>query len=215
MSKCTENEFVILDFETTGLSPEYARVIEVGAVIIKGMEVIDTVSQLMHPGCSIPYFITNITGITNQMVRGQPTPEKFMPTLHQFIGNRPILAHNAIFDMKFLIAEMNNIGKKIDNPFLCTLKLARRLITSPDYKLTTLTSHLKLQVAKNHQSHRALHDVMATFQLWLHIKKLVTDRTIHEPDFNFYTKLEQQPKNTISKLFKQYFNHSSSESHPF
>lgn len=203
MAKKTIDEFVILDFETTGLSPSYARVIEVGAVLVKGTKIIDTMSQLMHPGCSIPYFITDITGITNQMVRGKPTPEAFMPMLHTFIKDRPILAHNATFDMKFLIAEMQNIGKKIDNPFLCTLKLARRLITSPDYKLTTLTSHLKLKIAKNHQSHRALDDVMATFHLWLHIQKLVSDRADCKPDFSFYTKLEKHPKNKISKLFEQ------------
>ncbi|HRA42556.1 MAG TPA: 3'-5' exonuclease, partial [Gammaproteobacteria bacterium] len=78
------DELVILDFETTGLSPNYARVIEVGAIIISGEKIVDKLSQLMYPGCSIPYFITDITGITNQMVKGQPSPEKFMPTLKKF-----------------------------------------------------------------------------------------------------------------------------------
>jgi len=197
------NEFVILDFETTGLSPEYARVIEVGAVIVRDAKVIDTVSQLMYPGHSIPYFITDMTGITNQMVRGKPTPEKFMPTLHKFIGNRPILAHNASFDKKFLLSEMSNIGKKIENSFLCTLKLARRLILAPNYKLTTLTSHLKLKVSNSHQAHRALSDVMATLQVWLYIKKQVSERMEKEPDFNFFMKLEKHPKNKITKLFEQ------------
>jgi DNA polymerase-3 subunit epsilon len=203
MVKENLDEVVILDFETTGLSPAYARIIEVGAVVVKGEKVIDTVSQLMHPGCYIPGFITDITGITNQMVKGKPIPEKFMPTLYKFIGNRPILAHNAAFDQKFLVAEMENIGKKIVNPFLCTLKLARRLIVAPDYKLTTLTSHLKLKVSKSHQAHRALDDVMATLQVWLHIKKQVSERTKTKPDFNFFTKLEKQPKGKISKLFEQ------------
>ena len=145
------DELVILDFETTGLSPNYARVIEVGAIIISGEKIVDKLSQLMYPGCSIPYFITGITGITNQMVKGQPSPEKFMPTLKKFIGARPILAHNASFDQKFLISEMENIGNRIDNKFLCTLKLARRLILdAPDYKLTTLTSHLKIKPLKEH-----------------------------------------------------------------
>src|SRR5947207_1516572 len=118
-------EVVILDFETTGLSPSYARVIEVRAIIVQGTKIVAQISQLMHPGSPVPYFITRITGITNQMLKGQPTPEAFMPKLKSFIGPRPILAHNASFDQSFLIAEMENAGITMDNTFLCTLKLAR------------------------------------------------------------------------------------------
>ena len=164
------DELVILDFETTGLSPNYSRVIEVGAVIISGTKVVDQLSQLMHPGCSIPYFITDITGITNQM-----------------------------------ISEMKNIGKRIDNKFLCTLKLARRLILdAPDYKLTTLTSHLKIKTPKEHKAHRALNDVMATLEIWLYIKKYVANYIKASPDFNFFEKLMKHPKNNILKLLDNY-----------
>lgn len=161
-------EFVILDFETTGLSPSYSRVIEVGALLVKQDKVVKRLSQLMNPGFDIPDFITEITGITDEMVRGQPRPEKFMPTLKRFIGNRPVLAHNASFDQSFLMSEMDYIGKKITNRFLCTLKLSRRLIyDAPNYKLSTLIKHLKIKMPKDHQSHRALHDVMSTFHLCL------------------------------------------------
>jgi DNA polymerase-3 subunit epsilon len=199
------DELIILDFETTGLSPSYARVIEVAAIIVRGTEVVDRISQLMYPGFSIPYFITNITGITNQMVRGQPTPEKFMPQLKKFIGARPILAHNASFDQKFLVSEMENIGKRIDNKFLCTLKLARRLILdAPDYKLTTLTSHLKIKTPKEHKAHRALSDVMATLGVWLHMKKYVANHLKSTPDFNFFEKLINESKNNTLKLLGNY-----------
>ena len=199
------DELVILDFETTGLSPNYARVIEVGAIIISGEKIVDKLSQLMYPGCSIPYFITDITGITNQMVKGQPSPEKFMPTLKKFIGARPIIAHNASFDQKFLISEMENIGKRIDNKFLCTLKLARRLILdAPDYKLTTLTSHLKIKTLKEHKAHRALDDVMATLGVWLHIKEYVTNYIKSSPDLKFFEKLMKHPKNNILNLLDKY-----------
>lgn len=199
------DELVILDFETTGLSPAYARVIEVGAILIRGTEIVDTVSQLMYPGCPIPYFITDITGITNQMLKGKPTPEKFMPKLKNFIGNRTILAHNASFDQKFLVSEMENIGKSIDNKFLCILKLARRLILDvPDYKLTTLTSHLKLKISKDHKAHRALNDVMATFGVWLYIKDYVSDYIKTSPDLSFFLKLIRQPKSNTLKLLSSY-----------
>jgi DNA polymerase-3 subunit epsilon len=204
--KIVTDELVILDFETTGLSPAYARVIEVAAVRIKGGKVVDTLSQLMHPGHSIPYFITEITGITNQMIKGMPSPEKFMPTLIKFIGDRPILAHNASFDQKFLVAELANTGKAINNTFLCTLKLARRLIQNvPDYKLSTLTACLKLKVSADHKAHRALSDVTATFQLWLHMKKLVASHIDKEPDFSLFLKLEKQPKAKILKFLDKHF----------
>jgi DNA polymerase-3 subunit epsilon len=199
------NKLVILDFETTGLSPAYARVIEVGAILIEDTKIVDKLSQLMYPGCSMPSFITDITGITNEMVKGKPSPEKFMPKLKEFIGNRPILAHNASFDQKFLISEMENVGKKVDNRFLCTLKLSRRLITNaPDYKLTTLVSHLKIKPPGIQQAHRALYDVMSTFQLWLHMKKYVMDLINTTPDFDFFVKLERQPKSKISHLLDKY-----------
>ncbi len=195
------DELVILDFETTGLSPSYARVIEVAAIIIRGTEVVAEISQLMNPGVSIPYFITDITGITNQMVKGKPSPEQFIPKLNNFIGNRPILAHNAAFDQKFLLSEMENIGKNMDNQFLCTLKLARRLIfDAPNYKLTTLTSHLKIKISKDHKAHRALNDVMVTLGVWLHMKEMVSSRIRANPDLGFFVELMQKTKHETLKL---------------
>jgi DNA polymerase-3 subunit epsilon len=202
------DELIILDFETTGLSPDYARIIEVGAVLIKGDKIVDKTSQLLYPGSSIPYFITEITGITNQMVKGQPRPEQFMPTLRAFIGNRPILAHNALFDQKFLISEMNFAGIQLDNPFLCTLKLARRLVDNAlNYKLTTLVSHLNIKVPKDHRAHRALNDVIMTFHVWSHLKQHVTDYINAIPDLDLFFKLSSQPKNKILKLLD---NHKKS-----
>jgi DNA polymerase-3 subunit epsilon len=195
------DELVILDFETTGLSPSYARIIEVGAIIIKENIVVDKISQLLYPGSSIPQFITSITGITNQMVKGKPTPEKFMPTLKKFIGNKPILAHNASFDQKFLISEMENIGISIENPFLCTLKLARRLLpNAPNHKLGTLASYLALKIPKNHQAHRALDDVMVTNQIWNHLKNTVTNHIKTEPDLDLFLMLSSVAKNKIAQL---------------
>jgi len=199
------DELVILDFETTGLSPTYARVIEVGAILVKNEAIVGKLSQLMDPGCFIPYFITDITGITNQMIRGKPSPEKFMPELKQFIGNRPILAHNASFDEKFLVSEMENIGKQIDNKFLCTLKLSRRLIPdSPNYKLSTLTSHLKVKLSKEHKAHRALNDVMSTFHVWMYLKEYVSKSINSSPCFELLSKLERQPKNKITDFLAKH-----------
>lgn len=201
------DELVILDFETTGLSPDYARVIEVGAIVLKDDIVVDTFSELMYPGSSIPHFITTITGITNQMVKGKPSPEKIMPKLKKFIGNRLIMCHNATFDQKFLISEMENIGEIIRNPFLCTLKLTRRLLPhAPDYKLTTLASYLKIKHAKDHQAHRALDDVMTTLQVWLHLKQVVTEHIKSAPTFDLLHKISQYPKSNSMKILQKHMS---------
>jgi DNA polymerase-3 subunit epsilon len=197
------DELIILDFETTGLSPNFARIIEVGAVLVKGNKVIDQITQLLHPGSSIPFFISELTGITNQMLKGKPTPESFMPTLHSFIGKRPILAHNALFDQKFLISEMHRIGIEICNPFLCTLKLARRLIHDvPNYKLTTLTEHLKFKTHKAHKAHRALDDVLVTVDLWLHMHNIVSKYINTHPELNIFFHLENLAKHKIKTFLK-------------
>lgn len=191
-------ELVILDFETTGLSPSYARIIEVGAVLVRQSKIVKSFSQLMHPGCAIPYFITQITGITNKMVKDMPSPEEIMPKLKEFIGERLILAHNATFDKSFFYAEMENAGVKTANPFLCTMKLARRIILDPpNYKLNTLISHLKVKLPKEHQAHRALHDVVSTFYLWGHLKKRINKNKDRTMDLDFLKKLESMPKSKV------------------
>lgn len=109
-------ELVILDFETTGLSAEKHRVIEIGAVIInwKG-EIVDTFQTLCNPPLTgkLNGFITKLTGITTGMLAGKPSTAAAMEELFTFIGTRPIVAHNASFDSKFLTAEMKRINKTI------------------------------------------------------------------------------------------------------
>jgi DNA polymerase-3 subunit epsilon len=126
-SACSSNEVVVLDFETTGLTPLYHRTIEVGAVLVCRNRIEKTFSELMDPGSYIPAFITSLTGISDDMVEGKPAPEEVMPRLREFIGERPIVAHNASFDRRFLTAEMERAGLKLRNPVLCTLLLSRRL----------------------------------------------------------------------------------------
>jgi DNA polymerase III epsilon subunit-like protein len=102
----TCDEVVILDFETTGLSSDYDRTIEVGALLVRNHTIIDEFVELMNPGFAVPSFITSFTGISNAMLKGKPKPEIIMPKLLDFIGKRPIVAHNASFDKRFLMAEL-------------------------------------------------------------------------------------------------------------
>jgi DNA polymerase-3 subunit epsilon len=192
-------EFAVIDFETTGLGADYCRIIEVAAVIVRDGKVADFFVQLMHPGCHIPFFITAITGITNAMVKGKPSPEAVMPDLMRFLGDRPCIAHKASFDSNFYHAEMNRAGIAHERSFFCTMLLSRRLIQdSPDHQLGTLTEHLKLPKPREGSCHRALYDVLLTVELWKHIAGIVCERIGGKtPDHEIYQTLMRIPKAVV------------------
>jgi DNA polymerase-3 subunit epsilon len=175
-------EVVVLDFETTGLSPDYARIIEVGAAVFCNGEVRETFEELMDPGIFLPSCITELTGISRAMLRGKPRPEAVMPRLRDFIGNRVVVAHNASFDGKFLNAEMSRAGLSFASPLLCTLLLARRLLPGlPSYKLEILARHLDID---SDCFHRALDDVIVTGNLWHRLCQTVANATgLRRPDY--------------------------------
>jgi DNA polymerase-3 subunit epsilon len=189
-------EFAVIDVETTGLSADYCRVIEVAAVIVRDGKVADSFVQLMHPGCRIPFFITAITGIANTMVKGKPNPETVMPDLMRFLGDRPCIAHKASFDSSFYHAEMNRAGIAHKRNFFCTMLLSRRLIQdSPDHQLGTLTDHLNLSKPHEGNCHRALYDVLLTVELWKHIEKIICEKVGgRAPDHEIYQTLMRIPK---------------------
>ena len=97
----------IIDFETTGLSPnEGARATEIAAIILQGGRIVRRYQSLMNAGVRIPFFITDLTGITNEMVRNAPSSAKVMREVADFVGGLPLVAHNASFDRKFWDAEL-------------------------------------------------------------------------------------------------------------
>jgi DNA polymerase-3 subunit epsilon len=160
--------FCVIDFETTGSSPDQDRITEIGAAKYRGGECIGTFQTLVNPGCAIPPFITILTGITESMVFPAPRIESLLGTLTHFIGDAVIVAHNARFDVSFLNAALVRDDREpLRNPIIDTVPLARRLVRDEvkDCKLGTLAAHFRLP----HQpSHRALDDALATGDL-LHL----------------------------------------------
>tara|TARA_R110002110_G_scaffold415856_3_gene658497 strand:+ start:77032 stop:77685 length:654 start_codon:yes stop_codon:yes gene_type:complete len=198
------DEVVILDFETTGLSAQYERVIEVGAALVKGNQVTETFSQLCYPGTSISPCITELTGITNSMLKGQPKPEIVMSKLHEFIDRRPILAHNASFDRQFLFAEMGRSKLEVPNSILCTLLLSRRIILDvTNHKLVTLKQYIKFNSKKTHQDHRALDDVKVTAALWVFLRKEI-EKSIgsNNLDVDIFQNICKVPKSQVQTKLK-------------
>ena len=158
---------IVIDFETTGLSPGYGdRTIEVGAVLISSSQIVDRFQSLMNPGMRISGFIEDYTGITNRMLSKAPSINEVMHKLKVFLGQHHLVAHNASFDSRFLDAELDRINHKRKNEFACSMLTSRRLYPeAPNHKLETLVRYKNLKTDGTH--HRALADAEMTAHLWL------------------------------------------------
>lgn len=162
----------VIDFETTGMTPDMGdRATEVAVVIVENGRIVDQYQSLMNTGAYITGFIEELTGISNAMIRKAPPAKQVMGEMAEFVGSVPLVAHNASFDCKFLDAEWSRIGHQRQQEFACSMLLSRRIYpTAPNHKLGTLVCHLGLPSAVRH--HRALADAEMTAYLWL---RMVSD----------------------------------------
>ncbi|MEF9951231.1 MAG: PolC-type DNA polymerase III [Clostridium sp.] len=158
------DEFVVFDIETTGLNKVTEEITEIGAVKVKNGEIIETFSALVNPLKPIPYEITKLTGITNEMVKGKDSIDRVMPKFLEFIGDIPVVAHNAKFDTGFIIEKCTKLNLKFSNVIVDTLTLARWLLKDlKRHKLNILTEHFNIKL-DNH--HRAVDDAVATAHIF-------------------------------------------------
>lgn len=162
--------FVCLDFETTGLSGTRDAVTEIGAVKVLEGEVVQRFSTLVNPGRPIPPRVVSLTGISNDMVEDYPRIQELLPVFLGFLGELPLVAHNAKFDCKFLERDLERMGRTIDNPVADTLQQARlRCPGLPSYKLGYLTGYFSIPLS---DAHRAWCDAEATARLYLKLQEL-------------------------------------------
>ncbi|MGY3041377.1 DNA polymerase-3 subunit epsilon [Rhodanobacter sp. TND4EL1] len=165
-----DQPIVMLDFETTGLSPVMGdRITEVAALRVVGGVVVDRYVTLINCGVRIPSFVTGLTGISQRMVDGAPAVAKVVPELLDFIGDDALAAHNAGFDAKFLLAESARLGLSPRyRGLICSLKLARRMLPGQgSYKLGGLAQ--ALNISWRGAAHRAEADAEVSTRLLLHI----------------------------------------------
>lgn len=157
-------DYIVLDFETTGLRAGADKIIQIGAIKYVNHEVKDMFNTFINPSRHIPITVTRLTGISNEMVEWAPSIEEKIEELLEFIGDLPIIAHNASFDMGFLYALDAIEGVEIPTyTVIDTVKLARKKITqTPNHKLTTLTDFLQLE----HDAHDAIGDCLATAAIY-------------------------------------------------
>lgn len=165
-------EFTVIDVETTGLSPRYCSIIEIGMVKVKNLQITETYSSLVNPQRDIPYYITQLTGITDKDVYEAPMFEDIALKVSGFIGSSIMAGHNFSFDASFLRKEFEYAGiEKPDSHALCTLKLARRMYPMLRSKsLGNICNHLGV---RNMNAHRALDDAKVTAEILIRMIRIL------------------------------------------
>ena len=163
-----EAPVAFVDLETTGGSPAYGRVIEVGIVAAQGGALEYEWSTLVNPGGAIPYGIQQFTGITDQMMEDAPPFEDIAADLVRRFEGRLFVAHNARFDYGFLREEFRRVGVRFESRVICTVRLSRRVNPSlPRHNLDMLIAYRGIDIS---QRHRALPDAQALWQFWCDLR---------------------------------------------
>ncbi len=148
-----DDEMVVFDLETTGLSATGCKIIEIGAVKIRSGKIIDEMDIFVDPECPIPPEITKLTSITDEMVKGAPSEREALEKFFDFIGDRMLIAHNAHFDAGFIRVAAERCGIPFTNTYLDTVGLSR-LVNSElkNHKLDTIAAYYKLDDFHHHRA---------------------------------------------------------------
>lgn len=194
-----------IDFETTGVSPTRGdRATEVAIVMTEGGRIVDRFQSLMNTGVPIPPFITQLTGITNAMVAAAPPADQVMREAARFVGDTPMVAHNAGFDRRFWQAELVAAGCSAEQPFACTVLLSRRLYPeAPSHKLGSLIDWFGLP--RTGQAHRALADAEMAAELLGRIRHdLMLRHGVARPDHGFLCALQACTARQLPRFMAQH-----------
>ncbi len=198
--------FWVVDVETTGANPEQDRVIEVAAIKVQQGQMQRVISTLVNPGKPVPAFIQNLTGITNQMLRGAPLPEEVYPWLFSHLKRGVFVAHYASFDRGFVDQEARRLGiSPLTLPSLCTVRLSRRLIFDlQGYSLDDLAWYFGLEFGRAsspRSRHRALGDAWVCARAFLSLLELA--KKIGISRFGELKKLESMPIKRARQIWKR------------
>lgn len=162
--------YTIIDIETTGGRPRYDKITEIAIVLFDGEKVVEEFSTLIDPERSIPYRITQITGIDDKMVRGAPKFYEVAKRVYEMTENQIFIAHNVNFDYGFIKAEFESLGGQFKRKKLCTVQMSRKLLPGKrSYSLGNLCQDLGI---KNEARHRAMGDAKATTELFAYLLQL-------------------------------------------
>ncbi len=170
-----ETDFIVFDLETTGAKTPPCRITEIGAYRVRKGEIIEEFQTLVNPETPIPPFISQLTGISDRMVKNAPRFCEIAENFLNFIGDSVLVAHNAHFDLKFLNHEIGRMHKdyRVGNQHLCTVKMSRKLLPHiENHRLNTLADYYRVSLV-NH--HRATDDARATAHIFVNLLNELQD----------------------------------------
>jgi DNA polymerase-3 subunit epsilon len=195
----------VIDFETTGLSPGMGdRATEVAIVMVEDGEVVGRFQSLMNAGVRISSFIESFTGISNAMVEAAPPAAEVMAAASRFVGDAPMVAHNASFDRRYWMAELARLGLPALQPFTCTVLLSRRLYPEAhSHSLGAMAAFRDLPSAG--RAHRALADAEVAAALLARIQADLCQRfDLPEALHPLLMKIQSNPKHALAGVVKKY-----------
>ena len=201
-----DDTYIVFDIETTGFSSIQDAIIEIGAVKVTGGKIVDRFSTFVNPKRPIPFEITNLTSITDEMVMDSPTIDVILPQFLSFVGDGVLVAHNAGFDVGFIEQNCRALGLSDEFAFLDTVALARVLLpTLSKYKLNIVAKALNISL-ENH--HRAVDDAGATAEIFIKFAEMLKkDQVMTLKEVNRYgdrntNAIRKMPTNHIIILAK-------------
>ena len=202
------NPIAVIDFETTGLSPAQGdRATEIAIVVLDGTQVVGRFQSLMNAGVPISPFIESYTGISNEMIRAAPPAAEVMGEAARFVGNMPLVAHNASFDHRFWASELARLGRplRVEPSMACTLLLSRRLYPQAgSYRLGSLAAFHAIAPAG--RAHRAMADAEVAAALLSRIQCDICERyQVAEAPHELLLKLQRSPRKALPKAIQGYF----------
>lgn len=168
-----QTRFTVLDLETTGLNPKTDKIIEIGAILVENGNVIGTYETLINPGCKLNEKVKELTNITDEQLKSAPYLEEVLDDFYAFADTECIMGHSILFDYSFLKRAFVNHGKTFERSGIDTLRIARCCLQElPKKNLNVLCEHFGIEL----KPHRALSDVMATYELYKRLEALFYEK---------------------------------------
>lgn len=176
------SNYIIFDIETTGLDSSYDEVIEIGAIKVKNNKIVSKFNSLVKPKNEIDEYITELTGITNEMVKDAPTIEEILPDFMNYIGNDILIGHNVNFDINFIYDNLyRNKFDVLTNDFIDTMRISRKLLPElPHHRLIDLAKYFKIDSTNNH---RSLKDCEITMNVYENLKEIALQKYDNVDEF--------------------------------
>lgn len=195
------SDYVVVDLETTGYSPLWDRIIEIGAIKVHDGKIIDTYQQLVNPCVEISEFVQEMTGITNEMIHAEPVLETVLPDFKIFLDNNIIIGHNVGFDVNFLYDAYEIIlDEYLTQDYIDTLRIARKLYPEMEsHRLCDVVNHLNVSGSS---FHRALNDCEYTYKIFEIMKTEIDLKFDSRKDFSsLFRQRNKKTNRNLTKMF--------------